>query len=115
MDKAESLLRDIGMKEYEAKAFVAVVQCGVCSADHISKMSHIPLTRVYETMQSLQKLGIVTVLNTRPKKYRLVSVDALSNLIENKKRLMRQEIERTDAIIKEIKSGLQILTPTQDV
>jgi sugar-specific transcriptional regulator TrmB len=104
MEKAESLLRDIGLKEYEAKAFTAVVQCGVCSADQVSKISHIPLTRVYETMQSLQKLGIVTVLNTRPKKYRLVSVDALSNLIENKKRLMSQELERSETIIKEIKS-----------
>ena len=104
MKRTESLLRDIGMKEYEAKAFMAVVQCGVCSADQVSKISHIPLTRVYETMQSLQKLGIVTVLNTRPKKYRLVSVGALSNLLEHKKRLMKQELDRTEAIIKEIKS-----------
>jgi sugar-specific transcriptional regulator TrmB len=104
MDKAESLLRDIGLKEYEAKAFVSIVQCGVCSADQVSKISHIPLTRVYETMQSLQKMGIVTVLNTRPKKYRLVSVDALNNLIEHKKRLMKQELDRSETIIKEIKS-----------
>ncbi len=103
MEKAESLLREAGMKEYEAKAFLAVIQCGVCSADRISKISRIPLTRVYETMQSLQGMGIVTVLNTRPKKYRLVSMDSLSNLIEHKKRLMRQEIDRTEAIVKEIK------------
>jgi sugar-specific transcriptional regulator TrmB len=104
MNKAESLLKDIGMREYEAKAFVSIVQCGVCSAEQISKMSNIPLTRVYETMQSLQKLGVVTVLNTRPKKYRLVSVDALSNLIERKRRSLEMEIERSAAIIKEVKS-----------
>ena len=80
MEKVESLLRDIGLKEYEAKAFMSICQCGICSADQVSKISNIPLTRVYETMQSLQKLGIVTVLNTRPKKYRFLSVDALSNL-----------------------------------
>lgn len=103
MERAESLLKDIGMKEYEARAFTTVVQCGVCSADQISKMSRIPLTRVYETMQSLQKFGLVTVLNTRPKKYRLVSVDALSNLAEHKKRRMERELERSNTIIKEIK------------
>ena len=103
MEKVESLLRDVGLKEYESKAFMAIVQCGVCSADQVSKISRIPLTRVYETMQSLQKLGIITVLNTRPKKYRLVSVDALSNLIEHKKSMMKQELERADSIIKEIK------------
>ena len=104
MEKAESLLKDIGMKEYEAKAFISIVQCGVCSAEQVSKMSHIPLTRVYETMQSLQKLGIVTVLNTRPKKYRLVSVDALANLIDNKRRQMEQELDKASTIMKEIKS-----------
>jgi sugar-specific transcriptional regulator TrmB len=104
MEKAESLLKDIGMKEYEAKAFTSIVRCGMCSAEQISKMSRIPLTRVYETMQSLQKLGIVTVLNTRPKKYKLVSVDALGNMVDQKKRLMQQELERSFAIIKEIKS-----------
>lgn len=104
MEKAESLLKDIGMKEYEAKAFTSIVRCGMCSAEQISKRSRIPLTRVYETMQSLQKLGIVTVLNTRPKKYKLVSVDALNNMVDQKKRLMQQELERSVAIIKEIKS-----------
>jgi sugar-specific transcriptional regulator TrmB len=103
MDKMESLLRDVGLKEYEAKAFNAMTQTGICSAEQISKMSTIPLTRVYETMQSLQKMGIVTVLNTRPKKFKLVSVDALSGLIQHKKRLMEQEIERSSALIREIK------------
>jgi len=104
MNKAESLLKDIGMKEYEAKAFTSIVKCGTCSAEQINKMSRIPLTRVYETMQSLQKLGIVTVLNTRPKKYKLISVDAINNIIEHKKKLMQQELERSGTIIKEIKS-----------
>ena len=104
MERIESMLKDIGMKEYEAKAFNVTVQCGVCSADRISKTSGIPLTRVYETMQSLQKMGLVTVLNTRPKKYRLVSLDALSNLMESKKRKMERELERSGNIIKELRN-----------
>lgn len=104
MEKIESMLKDIGMREYEAKAFNIVVQCRVCSADQISKMARIPLTRVYETMQSLQKTGLVTVLNTRPKKYKLVSVDALSNILEQKRRSMEREIEKSSAVIKEIRS-----------
>jgi sugar-specific transcriptional regulator TrmB len=102
----EPLLKDIGMKEYEAKAFTTVVQSGVCSAEQISKRSRIPLTRVYETMASLQKRGLVTVMNTRPKMYRLVSVDALSNIIEEKKRLLQQEIDRSATIIKQIKQSM---------
>jgi sugar-specific transcriptional regulator TrmB len=115
MDRVESLLKEMGMKEYEAKAFTAIMQCGVCSAEQISKASRIPLTRVYETMGSLQKLGMVTVLNTRPKKYKLISVDALSNLIEEKKRSIRQEIERSNDIIKQIKEIVPKAAPQDTV
>lgn len=106
MESIEPLLKDIGMKEYEAKAFTIIIQRGVCSAEQISKMARIPLTRVYETMGSLQKRGLVTVLNTRPKKYRLIAVDALSNILEEKKRFMQQEIERSATIIKQIKQAV---------
>ena len=41
MEKIESMLKDIGMREYEAKAFNIVVQCRVCSADQISKMAKV--------------------------------------------------------------------------
>jgi sugar-specific transcriptional regulator TrmB len=111
MDKVEPLLKDIGMKEYEAKAFTAVLKCGICSADQISHAAQIPLTRVYETMASLQKLGLITVMNTRPKKYRLISVDGLSNLIEEKKRELQQEINRVSDIVKQIKDNIPKTTP----
>ena len=114
MDRVESLLKEIGMKEYEAKAFTTVVQCGVCSAEQISKASSIPLTRVYETMESLQKNGLVTVMNTRPKKYRLISIDALSNLADEKRRLVQQEIERTNDIIKQIKERIPKAVSSED-
>jgi sugar-specific transcriptional regulator TrmB len=106
MESIEPLLKDIGMKEYEAKAFTTIVQSGVCSAEQISKRARIPLTRVYETMGSLQKRGLVTVLNTRPKRYRLISVNALSNILEEKKRLQQQDIERSATIIKQIRQAI---------
>ena len=111
MESIEPLLKDIGMKEYEAKAFTIIVQSGVCNAEQISKRARIPLTRVYETMGFLQKRGLVTVLNTRPKKYRLIAVDALSNILEEKKRLLQQEIERSATIIKQIKQAVPKSTP----
>jgi sugar-specific transcriptional regulator TrmB len=111
MEGIEPLLRDIGMKEYEAKAFTTIIHCGVCSAEQISKRARIPLTRVYETMGSLQKRGLVTVLNTRPKRYRLIAVDALSNILEEKRRLLQQEIERSATIIKQIKQAVPRSAP----
>ncbi len=112
MNNIEPLLKDIGMKEYEAKAFAVILQqCRLCSAEQLSRLARIPLTRVYETMGSLQKQGLVTALNTRPKKYRLISIDALSNIIEEKKRLHQHDIDRSEAIIKQIKHAVPKTVP----
>ncbi len=92
------------MREYEAKAWSTLLQRGVCTAEAISKFSNIPVTRVYETLENLERLGLVVVQRTRPKKYSVVSVDSLNYLIEEKKKRMKNEIEKSEKILKEIKN-----------
>jgi sugar-specific transcriptional regulator TrmB len=103
MRNLEPLLRDMGMKEYESKAWLALLNRGACTADAISKAATIPVTRVYETLENLEKRGLVVVQKTRPKKYRLISVDSLNNLIDEKKTDMENEINKSTQILKKIK------------
>ena len=109
MKKLEPLLRDMGMKEYETKAWLALFSGGSCTADAISKAASIPVTRVYETLDNLEKRGLVVVQRTRPKKYRLVSVDSLNNLIEERKSNMENEINKSRQIFKRIKDYVPTL------
>ena len=109
MKNLEPLLRDMGMKEYETKAWLALLNRGACTADTISKAASIPVTRVYETLENLEKRGLVVVQRTRPKRYRLVSVDSLSNLIDEKKTNMENEINKSIQVLKKIKDYVPTL------
>lgn len=94
--KIESQLKNMGMREYESKAYTTLLHKGICTAEHINKFSGIPLTRVYETLQSLEKRGLVVVLNTRPKRYKIVSIECLENLIAERKGMMKEEIKKLE-------------------
>ncbi len=103
MKKLDHLLRELGMKEYESKAWTVLLKHGVCTADVVSRISGIPLTRVYETLDNLEKRGLLVVQKTRPKKYRVVSIEALRNLIEEKRSRMASEIKKAEKTLTEIK------------
>ncbi len=106
MKDIEPLLREIGMKEYEAKAWLTLLKNGTSTADAVSKLSGIPVTRVYETLDSLEKRGLVIVQKSRPKKYSIISVDSLRNILDEKRRKMERELEKSSEIIKRIKDSV---------
>lgn len=89
------LLQKMGLTEYESKIYSILVEKGVCNAKQISKFGNVPLTRVYETLDSMKKGGLVVAQEGRPKKYRVPSLDSLKNVIAKKKRKLEQEVEET--------------------
>lgn len=106
MEALYGLLKSMGMQVYESKAYICLLQNGVCTADQISKMGEIPLPRVYETLSSLHKRGMVKVLKSRPQKYHAVSGESLKALIEEKKEKMTREVEKSEELYSKI---LQIM------
>ncbi|MBI4020371.1 MAG: TrmB family transcriptional regulator [Candidatus Aenigmarchaeota archaeon] len=96
------LLRELGMQEYETKAYLTLLEGGVCTAEDVSNGAGIPLTRVYETLSALEKRGLIAVVNTRPKKYKVASLKDLEVLVEEKRDKMRSELERAEGILKKI-------------
>jgi sugar-specific transcriptional regulator TrmB len=52
-------LKHLGYTEYEAKAYIALVQNSHVSAYQVSKDSGIPRARIYETLDLLVKKGLV--------------------------------------------------------
>ncbi len=74
MEKAKAMLKNLGLTEYEAKAYVTLVKFGTLTAEKISEMGKIPLPRVYDTIAELHKKGFVLVGNTRPKKFKAVEI-----------------------------------------
>jgi len=75
--KAEtvSLLQDLGLKEYEARSFLALTQLSAGTAKEISEISEVPRTRVYDAVRVLESKGLVEVQHSSPQQFRAVSIE----------------------------------------
>ncbi|WP_224332588.1 TrmB family transcriptional regulator [Haloprofundus halobius] len=96
--QAVGLLQQLGLKEYEAKCFVALSRLPKGTAKEISDIADTPRTRVYDAIRILEAKGLVEIQHTSPQLFRAVSlgeatetlrqqyesrVDELSTLLEN--------------------------------
>jgi predicted transcriptional regulator len=71
----------LGLTEYEAKAYVAMVSIGEGGITEISQQSGIPRSRVYDIMERLAVKGFVEVGAMKPLRYRAVDPDEVTNQI----------------------------------
>ena len=80
--RAITLLQDLGLKEYEARAFVALSRCDSGTAKEISEISEVPRTRVYDAIRVLEQQGLVEVQQSTPKQFRAVTPDEAVRILE---------------------------------
>jgi sugar-specific transcriptional regulator TrmB len=69
---AESLRR-AGLTAYESEAYLALLSKRELTAEDIAKMTSIPITRVYGTLEQLMQKGFARVVESRPKRYLAIS------------------------------------------
>lgn len=58
-DTLRSTLEDVGLTQYEAKAYVAVLELGSASATEIADASDVPQARIYDVLRNLEGEGYV--------------------------------------------------------
>jgi sugar-specific transcriptional regulator TrmB len=73
-EKAIEQLQQLGLKEYEAKAFVALSRLPSATAKEISDISEVPRTRVYDAVRVLETKGLVEIQHSNPQQFRAVSI-----------------------------------------
>ncbi len=66
----QDLLKMIGLTDYEAKAFLAVVYLGGSDAENIARIAQIPRTSSYKVLESLEEKGLVIPVEGKPKIYK---------------------------------------------
>ncbi|MGA8904537.1 MAG: helix-turn-helix domain-containing protein [Candidatus Bathyarchaeia archaeon] len=66
-------LRRVGLTSYESEAYLALLQRREVTAEEISKMTSVPITRVYGTLEQLTQKGFARIVESRPKKFHAVS------------------------------------------
>jgi len=64
--KISSVLRRIGLTEYESKTYVALIAQQHATADDVASTASIPRTSAYKALQSLKEKGFVDTSEGRP-------------------------------------------------
>jgi len=99
-------LRRLGMPSYEAKALATLLEEKELTAEEISTYSKVPKAKIYTVLESLRKRGLITVHNTRPKRYSGKSIDRIVPI------LIKQKEEELSKLRKEAEKAKKLFRGT---
>ena len=68
-EDAKKVLHEVGLTEYETRAYLILLERGVLTASEVSEHGGLPYSKVYETLNSLERKGWVEVERGRPSRY----------------------------------------------
>ncbi|WP_256392157.1 TrmB family transcriptional regulator [Natronoarchaeum rubrum] len=101
-EQSVELLQQLGLKEYEAKSFVALSRLPKATAKDISDVSDVPRTRVYDAIRVLEAKGLVEIQHSNPQQYRAVKIDeaaaTLREEFESRTEKLADSLSAIDAV-----------------
>ncbi|OYT44170.1 hypothetical protein B6U84_04675, partial [Candidatus Bathyarchaeota archaeon ex4484_40] len=65
----QRLYEDIGLSEYEARAYISLLENGPSTARRLSMISGIPRTKIYGTLKKLIERDLVIEIPGNPKMF----------------------------------------------
>ena len=106
-------LRDLGLSEYEARVYRALLSAGPATAKELSRRSDVPMGRIYDVLNGLETTALIrSQQSSRPKKYAPVEPEtALSRLLEEKRREAEEELERYEEAVESVAERLEAREP----
>jgi HTH-type transcriptional regulator, sugar sensing transcriptional regulator len=98
-------LKPYGLDQYEAKAYLALIELGTSKASSISSASKVPSGKIYPTLESLKNKGFITMMKDRPKLFSAVQPEmALIEKVKKRQEELDSLNDATDAIIASLKT-----------
>lgn len=82
MDSAVENLVQLGLKEYEAKIYVALVGLGETNVRRIHEVSGVPRPRVYDVLHTLDQKGFIEIRQRSPLMYYAVQPDVVVSFLK---------------------------------
>lgn len=101
MDEEEikGLLKELGLNEYEVRAYLTLIKEGPLTAGELSTLSKVPQPRIYDIVRTLMSKGFVTTSQGRPKK--VIPVDP-KKVMEAMKRRYDEKIENLKDVLEKM-------------
>jgi sugar-specific transcriptional regulator TrmB len=104
MEIAYRALLELGLKPYQAKVYLALIDGKEKTASELVSITNVPQPRIYDTLESLASLGLVEIILTKPRRYRgIPPEEALDKLVEYANRKILQSHELAIEALKDIR------------
>jgi sugar-specific transcriptional regulator TrmB len=109
-------LADLGLSEYESRAYRSLLQTGPTTAKELSRTSDVPMGRIYDVLNSLAEQDLVRSQSaSRPKKYTAVEPEkALERLLSSKREELETQIDRYEEIAEQLEEQLDAAEPVDE-
>ena len=106
-------LRDLGLSEYETRAYRSLLETGPTTAKELSRASDVPMGRIYDVLNSLETHNLVrSQTASRPKKYVAVEPEtALDRLLDDKKSELEEKASQYEEIVDTLADDLETAEP----
>lgn len=97
-------LKELGLSEYEARAYRSLLEAGPTTAKELSNESGVPMGRIYDVLKSIEENALVrTQAASRPKQYVAVEPStALDRLLAARKRELDERAEQYETAADEL-------------
>lgn len=92
-------LRELGLSEYEVRAYLTLIKEGPLTAGELAALSKVPQPRIYDVVRSLMAKGFVAMTQGRPK--RVIPVPP-ENVLEAMKKAYERKIDTLKDALKEM-------------
>lgn len=102
----------LGLTEYEAKVYAALLASGSCTVKEISFKSDVPRTKIYPTLKSLERRGMTLFLPEEPVKCKALPPDIA---LQQKVSQQEESLRRTKRALAEIKKAYDSYKITEDL
>jgi sugar-specific transcriptional regulator TrmB len=100
MERAQRLLRELGLTNYEARAYAVLASTGPSTAGELSKLANVPYSRIYDILSKLERRGWVETQVGRPSRYRSKAPAEVVNIVKTEQERKLKEVG--EAVIKEL-------------
>jgi sugar-specific transcriptional regulator TrmB len=109
-------LQDLGLSEYEARAFRSLLRMGPTTAKDLSRASDVPMGRIYDVLNALETHSLVrSQTASRPKKYVAVEPGtALDRLVADKQEQLAAKAQQYEDIAEELGDRLDSADPVEE-
>lgn len=93
-------LRALGLSEYAARAYLALLKLGKSDAKSVSALARVPPSKIYDVLGTLEDAGLLEVFAEFPKKYGPLSLERhIDRLVsEHRESAERIAAERSDLL-----------------